>query len=141
MRRRIGLFAFICVGVVTGGLVQLKLPENSPVGSIVSELRGSIDSSTPINAELEFRIVKSDRQNGLEIFEIEGNQGKLIVKQSPDREILCPGEQKCLLEVQVILHFRSSGMVRNPPSYSYLYLDPWYDSGYERTVRSSRNGT
>ena len=102
MRRRIGLFAFICLGVVTGGLVQLKLPENSPVGSIVSELRGSIDSSTPINAELEFRIVKSDRQNGLEIFEIEGNQGKLIVKQSPDREILCPGEEKCLLEVQVI---------------------------------------
>ena len=102
MRRRIGLFALICLGVVTGGLVQLKLPENSPVGSIVSELRGSIDSSTPINAELEFRIVKSDRQNGLEIFEIEGNQGKLIVKQSPDREILCPGEEKCLLEVQVI---------------------------------------
>jgi len=91
------------LGVVTGGLVQLKLPENSPVGSIVSELRGSIDSSTPINAELEFRIVKSDRQNGLEIFEIEGNQGKLIVKQSPDREILCPGEEKCLLEVQVVV--------------------------------------
>ena len=68
MRRLIGLIIPLLVSVVTGGLVQLKLPENSPVGSIVSELRGSIDSSTPINAELEFRIVKSDRQNGLEIF-------------------------------------------------------------------------
>ena len=120
MRRRIGLFALFCLGVVNGGLVQLKLPENSPVGSIVSELRGSIDSSTPINAELEFRIVKSDRQNGLEIFEIEGNQGKLIVKQSPDREILCPGEEKCLLEVQVIQFFSYSNIVFSTFGYEQI---------------------
>ena len=88
------------------GLINVKIDENTKVGSTVAELRNWLDSSTPLNVDLQFRIVSQDRQNGLEIFEIEGSQGQLKVKQSPDREILCPNARitdgNCKLEIQVM---------------------------------------
>ena len=54
----------------------------------------------PREAPLEFRIVRQDRQNGLDLFEIKQN-GELLLKQSPDRERLCNRRRECLLNLEV----------------------------------------
>ena len=84
-------------------MVTLKMNENTPTGTEIAQLRSSLDQSAiESNTELEFRIVRQDRQNGLELFDINGTQGRLIVKKSPDREILCPDPlAQCLLKLQV----------------------------------------
>ena len=91
------------------GLISVKIDENTKVGTTVAQLRNSLDSSTPLNVELEFRIVSQDRQNGLEIFEVAGKQGELKVKQIPDREILCPNSRSstvCQINMQVTIEHR-----------------------------------
>ena len=83
------------------GLINVNLNENTPIGSEITRLRSVIDSKVPYDTELEFRIVKQDRQNGLELFDIVGKDGILKLKQMPDRESLCPRKQNCVLELQV----------------------------------------
>ena len=97
MRRLLlGFLAYVSPAMVT-----LKMDENTPRGTEIARLRESLDKVSA-NVELEFRIVRQDRQNGLELFEIEGNQGSLLVKQSPDRETMCPDPlSECLLKLQV----------------------------------------
>jgi hypothetical protein len=63
-------------------------------------LRNSVDNSVPREAPLEFRIVRQDRQNGLDLFEIQQN-GELVLKQAPDRERLCNRRRECLLNLEV----------------------------------------
>ena len=104
--RRIWAFVAINVGLmIQAAMVTLKMNENTPRGKEIAQLRSSLDQSAiESNTELEFRIVRQDRQNGLELFDIDGTQGRLIVKQSPDREILCPDPlAQCLLKLQVNL--------------------------------------
>ena len=88
---------------VQAAMVSLKMDENTAKGTEIARLRESLDKSAiDSNTELEFRIVRQDRQNGLELFELEGSEGRLLVKQSPDREILCPDPStKCMLQLQV----------------------------------------
>ena len=99
MRR---IWAFMAINV-QAAMVTLKMSENTAKGGEIAQLRDSLDQSAiESNTELEFRIVRQDRQNGLELFDIDGTQGRLIVKQSPDREILCPDPlAACLLKLQV----------------------------------------
>ena len=52
------------------GVINVNLNENLSVGSEVTRLRKVIDANVPFDADLEFRIVKQDRQNGLELFDI-----------------------------------------------------------------------
>lgn len=88
---------------VQAAMVTLRMDENTAKGTEIAQLRDSLDQSAiESNTELEFRIVRQDRQNGLELFDIDGTQGRLIVKQSPDREILCPDPlATCMLKLQV----------------------------------------
>lgn len=88
---------------VQAAMVTLRMDENTAKGTEIAQLRDSLDQSAiESNTELEFRIVRQDRQNGLELFDIDGTQGRLIVKQSPDREILCPDPlARCMLKLQV----------------------------------------
>ena len=99
MRR---IWAFMAINV-QAAMVTLRMDENTAKGTEIAQLRDSLDQSAiESNTELEFRIVRQDRQNGLELFDIDGTQGRLIVKQSPDREILCPDPlAMCTLKLQV----------------------------------------
>ena len=65
-------------------------------------VRNVIDSKIPYDADLEFQIMKQDRQNGLELFDVVGKDGILRLKQVPDREILCPRKLTCTLNLQVL---------------------------------------
>ena len=89
------------------GLINVNLNENTPIGSEITRLRSVIDSKVPYDTELEFRIVKQDRQNGLELFDIVGKDGILKLKQMPDRESLCLRKPICVLELQVRLNSMS----------------------------------
>jgi hypothetical protein len=84
------------------GVINVNLNENLSVGSEVTRLRKVIDANVPFDADLEFRIVKQDRQNGLELFDIIGGDGVLKLKQVPDRETLCHRKMSCILRLQVI---------------------------------------
>ena len=99
MRR---IWAFMAINV-QAAMVTLRMDENTAKGTEIAQLRDSLDQSAiESNTELEFRIVRQDRQNGLELFDIDGTQGRLIVKQSPDREILCLDPlATCMLKLQV----------------------------------------
>jgi hypothetical protein len=85
------------------GLINVNLNENTPIGSEITRLRSVIDSKVPYDTELEFRIVKQDRQNGLELFDIVGKDGILKLKQMPDRESLCLRKPNCVLELQIVV--------------------------------------
>ena len=91
------------LATVQAAMVSLKMDENTAKGKEIARLRESLDKSAiDSNTKLEFRIVRQDRQNGLELFEVDGSEGRLLVKQSPDREILCPDPSaKCMLQLQV----------------------------------------
>ena len=99
------IWNLLLISIHAQGIVKVKMRENSPRGTEVTRLRKAIDATTPSSAQLDFRIMKQDRQNGLEIFEVEGPDGILQVKQSPDREVLCPGREECLIQLQVRLPY------------------------------------
>jgi len=101
MHRYILVASLIGIILAESGVINVNIPENTPVGSEVTRLRKAIDSQVPFDAELEFRIVKQDRQNGLELFDIVGKDGILELKQMPDRETLCPRKKSCILGLQV----------------------------------------
>lgn len=100
------LVALIGIISAESGVINVNLNENSPIGSDVTQLRKVIDSQVPFDVDLEFRIVKQDRQNGLELFDIVGSDGVLKLKQTPDREILCPRKKSCVLGLQVWFEFK-----------------------------------
>lgn len=81
-------------------LWKISIQENTPKGTEIEQLRNSVDNSVPREAPLEFRIVRQDRQNGLDLFEIQQN-GELVLKQAPDRERLCNRRRECLLNLEV----------------------------------------
>ncbi|XP_061581285.1 protocadherin alpha-8-like isoform X36 [Cololabis saira] len=108
----IGFSVIICCAELGSAQIRYSIPEEIKVGSVVGNLAKDLGLDISSLDERKFRIVSGDMAAH---FEVNANNGVLLVQKTVDREELCQSNFPCLINLKII--------AENPMEMHYVVVE------------------
>ncbi|XP_063045452.1 protocadherin gamma-A11-like [Engraulis encrasicolus] len=106
------LFLLLCFGETVWAQLRYSVPEEGKVGSVVGNVAKDLGLDVGTLVERGFRIVSGTKDA---LFQVNQNNGVLIVHKNIDREELCEGNAACLINLKIA--------VENPLEIHYVTVE------------------
>ncbi|XP_060765539.1 protocadherin alpha-8-like [Neoarius graeffei] len=91
----------LCLRDLCFGQISYSVPEEAKKGTVVGNLAKDLSLSVQ---ELESRMFQLVTGSNAKYFEVNRKSGVLLVNDRIDREELCESKQKCVLNVEAMIH-------------------------------------
>ncbi|XP_060764450.1 protocadherin alpha-2-like [Neoarius graeffei] len=91
----------LCLWDLCFGQISYSVPEEAKKGTVVGNLAKDLSLSVQ---ELESRMFQLVTGSNAKYFEVNRKSGVLLVNDRIDREELCESKQKCVLNVEAMIH-------------------------------------
>ncbi|XP_062381372.1 protocadherin alpha-8-like [Sardina pilchardus] len=106
------LFMLLCLEQTARAQIRYSVPEEVKDGSVVGNIAKDLGLDVSTLAERGFRIVSGSKDA---LFQVNQNNGVLIVHRKIDREELCDGNSACLVNLKIA--------VENPLEIHYVSVE------------------
>ncbi|XP_052364303.1 protocadherin alpha-8-like isoform X41 [Oncorhynchus keta] len=102
----------LCLGVKVSAQIRYSIPEEVKEGSVVGNVAEDLGLDISTLVERRFRIVSGSKDA---LFRVNQNNGVLYVHKNIDREVLCDGNNACLINLKFV--------VENPLEIHYVSVE------------------